>query len=238
MTVAIASTAKPQRRAFTNDDYHRFLPMVRRIAMRMARRVPSHIAVGDLIGAGWVGLAECMSRASTDMPQDELEAYASYRIKGAMLDYIRSSVPKAREIRNASRRLSRVIATLQAELGRPPEEAEIAKGLGMSLEEYRQNLEHVSVAGMAQLERVDVDYETLEGHAPSPEGEALKSSLVSAVAEAIPSLPARTQQLLVLYYQEDCSLKEIGAIFGVTESRVCQLHSEAIHRLRAAIGGG
>lgn len=234
--VAMNGKPTPQRRAFTRDDYERFLPMVRRIAMRLARRVPRHITINDLIGAGWVGLAEALSRSPAEMPQNELEAYASHRVKGAMLDYLRSFEPNAREMRNASRRLARAIASLERQLGRPPDEKEIAKALDMDVEEYRSSLQRLAVAGMAHLEMVEIDHETLDSKQAGPEAEVVKRSLAEAVAAAIPSLPERLQQLLALYYQEDCSLKEVGAVLGVSESRVCQLHTEAIHRLRAAIG--
>ncbi|MBK7395695.1 MAG: RNA polymerase sigma factor FliA [Myxococcales bacterium] len=237
--MSVAALPRPgqqERRAFTRDDYERFLPMVRRIAMRLARRVPRHITINDLIGAGWVGLAEALSRSPATMPQNELEAYASHRVKGAMLDYLRSFEPNAREMRNASRRLARAIAGLEKQFGRPPNETEIAKALDMDVEEYRSCLQRLSIAGMAHLEMVEIDHETLESKTIGPEAEVMKRSLSEAVAEAIPTLPERLQQLLALYYQEECSLKEVGAVLGVSESRVCQLHTEAIHRLRAAIG--
>jgi RNA polymerase sigma factor for flagellar operon FliA len=233
---ALASSTPP-RRALSRADYERFLPMVRRIAMRVARRVPSYITVGDLMGAGWVGLVEVFSRADPGMPPDELEAYMSHRVRGAMLDHLRSFDPTARQLRNASRRVARAIAAQRQALGRPPEEEEIAGALGLTLEGYRSLLGSVAAAGMARLELVDFDdTNAADDTHDDPEEEADKHMLGELIAGAIDELPERQQQILALYYQEDCTLKEIGAIFNVTESRISQIHTEAMHRLRAAIG--
>lgn len=231
-----SATAVAQRK-LTHAEYERFLPMVRRIAMRLARRVPRHIAVADLMSSGWVGLMEAFRRADSDLLQgQEFEAYASYRVKGAMLDYLRSSDHGARQARNASRRVTRAIARVTRALGRPPEESEIAAAMGLTLEDYRSTLSNLSRAGMARLELVDID----EVDAPDPESgpDDLASTRLmgEAVQLAIEALPVRLQQLLSLYYVEGCTLREVGEVLGVSESRVCQLHAEAMHRLRAAIG--
>lgn len=230
-------SAQAVRRALTRSDYERFQPMVRRIAMRLARRVPSHIGINDLIGWGWVGLTEAFNRADEAMPIEEFEAYASYRIKGAMLDFLRQSDPTAREMRNASRRVARAIASTTAKLGRPPEEEEIAKALGVNVDDYRDLLTRLGGAGMSRLEMIDFDSTDVASTDEAPDEAAAKRMLVSSVAEAVELLPTRLQQVLALYYQEECTLKEVGAVLGVSESRVSQLHTEAMHRLRAAIGG-
>ena len=236
MNDALAEGPVP-RRALSRSDYDRFLPMVRRIAMRVARRVPSYITVGDLMGAGWVGLVEVFSRADPGMPPDELEAYMSHRVRGAMLDHLRSFDPTARQLRNASRRVARAIAVQRQALGRPPEEEEIAGALGLTLEGYRSLRGSVAAAGLARLELVDFDEnDAADEKSLAPDEEAGKRMLGELIASAIEELPERQQQILALYYQEDCTLKEIGAIFGVSESRISQIHTEAMHRLRAAIG--
>jgi RNA polymerase sigma factor (sigma-70 family) len=112
--------------------YERFLPLIRRAAMRLVRKLPDHITIGDLIGYGWVGLMEAYQRAQPDMPQQEFEAYASYRIRGAMLDYLRTLDPATRDLRRASRKLTESIRTLTAKHNRPPEEEEIARDLDFS----------------------------------------------------------------------------------------------------------
>jgi len=225
------------KRTLTREDYERFLPLVRRIAMRLARRVPSHISIGDLISSGWVGLVEAYSRTGEDMPAEEFEAYASHRVRGAMLDYLRGLDPATRQARNASRRVTRTISDLTRGLGRPPEEEEIADALGLDLDGYRTLLGQISSAGMSRLELVDLDQiDAPTDRSDAPDDLAEQRLLAEHVAGAIERLPLRLQQVLALYYQEDCTLREIGAVLQVSESRVCQLHSEAMHRLRADIG--
>lgn len=221
-------------RTLSRADYDRFLPLVRRTAMRLARRVPREVTVADLVSYGWIGLIEAFRRAQPDMPENEFEAYALYRVKGAMLDYLRGLDPASRSTRKTSRLIARAIADLSQKLGRAPEEEEIAAELKMSDEQYRQALNDVAAAGMARLEMIQIDnMEAEQSYDDSPDAKRLLSS---ALVQAIGTLPTRLQQILALYYQEDCTLREIGDVLGVTESRVSQLHTEAIHRLRAAIG--
>ena len=227
---------KAATRTLSPSDYAKYLPIVRRTAMRLARKVPAHITVNDLIGYAWLGLVEAFSRASPDMDPEEFEAYALYRIRGAMLDHLRSLDTQTRARRTQSRKVTRAIAKLTGVLKRPPEEEEIAKELGIELEEYRAMLAALDRAGMTRLEMLDLDGELPANDAELPDESAGKRQLEEAVAGAIHTLPPRLQQVLALYYGEECTLREIGAILDVTESRVCQLHSEAVHRLRAAIG--
>ena len=216
--------------------YERFLPLIRRAAMRLVRKLPDHITIGDLIGYGWVGLMEAYQRAQPDMPEHEFEAYASYRIRGAMLDYLRTLDPATRDLRRASRRLTESIRVLTAKLGRPPEEEELAQDLECSLDDYHTLLQRMSQGGLARLEVLDLDQVDVENETTSVDEDVSRRELGGVVAHAIEALPPKLQNVLALYYQEDCTLREIGLVLGVTESRVCQLHSEAMHRLRASIG--
>jgi RNA polymerase sigma factor FliA len=235
-TATLQKTGAPLRK-LTRVDYDRYLPLVRRIAIRLARRVPSHIHVNDLLSCGWVGLVEAFSRSNESMTTEEFQAYASHRVKGSMLDYLRGLDPTARQVRNTSRRVARAIGKLTQTLRRPPEETEIAAAMGLTLNEYHDTLSSIAKAGMARLEMVDIDQIDApeEGRLPPDEG-ADQHMLQATVAEAIEVLPQRLQHVLMLYYQEDCTLLEIGAVLGVSESRVSQLHTEAMHRLRAALG--
>ena len=216
--------------------YTRFLPLVRRTAMRLVRKVPKHITLEDLIGYGWLGLMESYQRVEPDMPEHEFEAYASYRIRGAMLDYLRALDPASRDLRRASKKVTDVIRALTAEYNRPPEEEDIALGMGSSVEEYRELLQRISLGGLARLEVLDLDQMDIETETPAVDEEVGRRELGGVVAQAIETLPPKLQRVLGLYYQEDCTLREIGLVLGVTESRVCQLHSEAMHRIRARIG--
>jgi RNA polymerase sigma factor for flagellar operon FliA len=232
----VAEAEVRAKRALDRGAYEKFQPLVRRTAIRLARRVPSTITVADLVGYGWVGLMEAYQRSESNMPDEEFEAYALYRVRGAMLDYLRSLDPATRDMRRASRRVTRAIRELSGKLGREPEEEEIAEVLGMDIAAYRAMLEKIAAAGMARLELLDLD--DLDGGSKvSTTDDAVdKRKLGEAVATAIETLPAKLVQVLALYYQEDCTLKQIGQVLGVSESRVSQLHTEAIHRLRAAVG--
>jgi RNA polymerase sigma factor for flagellar operon FliA len=237
MSLAMVAEAEVRaKRTLDHKAYEKFQPLVRRTAMRLARRVPSTITVADLVGYGWVGMMEAYQRSSANMPDEEFEAYALYRVRGAMLDYLRSLDPATRDMRRASRRVTRAIRDLSTRLGREPEEGEIATLLGMDTGAYRTLLEKIAAAGMARLELLDLD-DLEEGAASATADDAVdKRKLGEAVALAIETLPAKLIQVLALYYQDDCTLRQIGLVLGVSESRVSQLHTEAIHRLRAAVG--
>ncbi len=217
------------------EAYERYLPLVRRIAMRIARGLPPSVSMDDVISAGWVGMAEAMTRRAESMDDSHFEAYASYRIRGAILDYLRSLDPLSRKLRGASRRITDAARDLSARLGRLPEEDEIANELGVSLSEYQGLLGNIAEAGLVRLELTHI--EDIDGAHPSPEATASRNEIVSALSEAIENLPERLKLVLGLYYQEDCSFREIGEVLGVTESRSCQLHAEAVHLLRAVLEG-
>ena len=156
----LAVVAEAEHRAQKTLDraaYGKYLPLVRRTAMRLARRVPSTISVGDLVGYGWIGLMEAFQRSDPSMPAEEFEAYALYRVRGAMLDYLRSLDPTTRETRRASRRITETIRALSTKLGRDATEQEIAEAMGLGIDAYRALLEKVGAAGMARLELLDLD---------------------------------------------------------------------------------
>lgn len=235
-TKAVVEAESRARRTMDRAAYDRFLPLVRRTAMRLARRVPSTITVADLVGYGWIGLMEAFQRSSPDMPEDEFDAYALYRVRGAMLDYLRSLDPTTRDLRRASRNVAHAIRELSGRLGRQPEEEEIAGKLELDVGAFRDLLERIAAGGMARLELLDLDDVDLASGTQAVDEEVSKRRLVDAVATAMDDLPARLLQVLALYYQEGCTLRQIGAVLGLTESRVSQLHTEAIHRLRASVG--
>lgn len=225
--------AKPRGREHDRELHDKYMPLVRRIAMRTIRSLPSTLTFDDILSAGWVGMAEALQRRTPEMEEEHFEAYASYRVRGAILDYLRVLDPLSRKLRGASRRITEAAADLTNRLGRTPKEEEIAAELGVSLTAYQELLTEISEAGFARLELTP---EPISGD-PSPEAMTSKAELVQSVTQAIEALPERLQLVLALHYQEECSLREIGEVLGVTESRVCQLHAEAVHLIRGRIEG-
>lgn len=215
-----------------DDVVRRYSPLVRRIAMRTVRNLPAHISIDDILSAGWLGLVEALRRRQPKMPEHEFEAYASHRVRGAILDYLRDLDPLSRKLRQASRRISEAASELVGRMGRYPTEDEMAAELGLDVEGYHSLLTDISHSGHARLELSGEE----RSPDPSPEARAAQHELADLVTEAIDALPERLRLVVGLYYQESCNLREIGEILGVTESRVCQLHSEAIHLVRGHLG--
>lgn len=214
----------------------RYTPLVRRIAIRTVRQLPSGVMIDDIVSAGWLGMTEALRRRTEDMDEPQFEAYASYRVRGAILDYLREIDPLSRKLRGASRRITESMARLSNALGRMPEEAEIAADLGVTLDEYQSLLTSISNARLARLEGLpSTDHaDATDG----PEGLVSRKEIVEAIAAAFEMLPERLQLVIGLHYQEDCTLREIGEILGVSESRACQLHAQAVHLIRASLERG
>lgn len=223
------STIDPSQR----EIYERYLPIVRRIAMRTVRSLPPSITIDDVISAGWLGMVEALGRRTPDMTEEHFEAFASYRVRGAILDHLRMLDPMSRKLRGASRRITQVVTELVGRLGRAPEQEEVAGELGVPLEEYQRLLSEISEAGFARLELSELAESSAQEQ--SPEAVTARKELAEVIAKAIDQLPERLNLIVGLYYQEECSFREIGEVLGVTESRVCQLHAEAIHLIRAGI---
>jgi RNA polymerase sigma factor for flagellar operon FliA len=236
MTSALESELETAgaRPPLTRQEYEKYLPMVKRIAMRVARRVPAHVTVQDLVNCGWVGLLQAHRRARPGMPDDEFAAYASHRVRGAILDYLRQADPMARSHRATSRKIAETVRALSQKLGRSPDEEEVAAALGVDVDDYRESLQRVAEAGMARLEVVDFD--AVASDDVLADEQLDKTQIVDAVTQCIDRLPERLKLVLGLYYQEGCTLQQIGKILGVTEGRACQLHSQAMHEIRAMMG--
>ena len=211
----------------------RGLPIVRRLAFRLARRLPPNVDVGDLIGAGTEGLLKAIEAYDASHAA-RFETYAESRVRGAILDELRAQDALTRHGRRQMGEVTKVMRKLESQLGRSPEEQEVASALGIELEVYHKLVENLSRApALANLGALDPD-DVAGGSDSSAELEhrQLKEQLVAAIKR----LPERTQQVLALYYQEECTLAEVGAVLGVTESRVCQILGDATARLRAALG--
>ncbi|HEX8785472.1 MAG TPA: RNA polymerase sigma factor FliA [Telluria sp.] len=216
------------------------MPLVKRLAHQMKAKLPPSVEVDDLVQAGMIGLLDAINRYEENHGA-QFETYAVLRIRGAMLDELRSSDWMPRSTRQNMRKVEQAMNALQQQLGRPPSESEVAKSLKLSLVDYQEML---GDSGGHQL----VYYEDFhdndgEGHDSfldryavdddDPLKALLDTDFRQAVIDAIDGLPPREKMLMGLYYEEELNLKEIGAVMGVSESRVSQLHTQAVARLRA-----
>jgi len=232
----VPASATTTKRKLTRADYDRYLPLVRRTAMKLARRLPSHITINDLVSYGWVGLCDAFERAPEGMTEDEFEAFAMFRVRGAALDHLRTLDPATRSARAMSRKVAKAMGELTSKSGKTPEEEDVAKKLGMSVADYRTAMEKLGKSGMDKLEMLDIDETPVAAKTELQEEQLGKKQMAAVVAAAIKQLPERHQLVLALYYQEERTLREIGTILDISESRVCQIHTEAVHRLRASAG--
>ncbi|WP_081192111.1 RNA polymerase sigma factor FliA [Halomonas sp. BC1] len=214
-----------------------YMPLVRRQALTLQVRLPASIELDDLIQAGMVGLLEALGRF--DAAQGATFAtFASQRIRGAMMDELRTRDWLPRSVRRSARAVDETVRRLEQVLGRPPEETEIAQALDMPLSDYQQLLNDTNSGRLLPFEELMADGGEPagdEGSANRPFEQLLDEQQRRTLIEAIEALPEREKLLMALYYQEEMNLKEVGAVLGVTESRVSQLHSQAVSRLRARL---
>ncbi len=212
------------------------LAIVRRTAFRLARRLPPNVEVGDLIGSGTEGLLKAIERYDP-VRYPRFEPYAEARIRGAILDELRAADAMTRHGRRRLAEVTRAIRKLETELGRSPEEEEVAAELGLPMETYQKLTEDLA-RGPALGRLGEIDPDDIVSSDDDPVGHIADLELKPRLVAAIQKLPERVQTVLALYYQEECTQAEIGKILGVTESRVCQILGEATARLRAAMEKG
>ncbi|KRB93348.1 RNA polymerase sigma factor FliA [Noviherbaspirillum sp. Root189] len=216
-------------------------PLVKRLAHQMKAKLPPSVEVDDLIQAGMIGLLDAVSRYE-ETHGAQFETYAVQRIRGAMLDELRSSDWLPRSIRQNMRKIEDAMNKVQQRFGRAPKEAEIAAELKMTLVEYQELLTEGSGHQLVYYEdfhEKDENDHFLDRYCVDESSDPLQSLMNGgfrqAVIHAIEALPEREKILMGLYYEQEMNLKEIGAVMGVSESRVCQLHSQAIARMRARL---
>jgi RNA polymerase sigma factor for flagellar operon FliA len=216
-----------------------YSPLVRRLAHQMIAKLPANVEVDDLIQVGMMGLADALTRFDAEQGV-MFETFATQRIRGAMLDELRGNDWMSRGDRRQQRSIDAAVHRLEQELGRAPHESEIAAALELSLADYQAMLGRVRGTQLVYLEDLGSDDDGnrfLDRHVPAddatgPVGMLQDRRMREAVVAAIKRLPEREQHVMSMYYEQDMNLKEIAAVLGVTESRVCQLHSQSIGRLR------
>jgi RNA polymerase sigma factor FliA len=211
--------------------------VARRIAERVGRRVPEWVGRDDLVSAAMIGLAEAADRYDAERGEPFV-GFAEKRIRGAVLDELRRGDVLSRRQRVQARKVGETIRALANKLGRDPEDEEIAAELGVSMEEYRSELEELTHVGCVELDVTTVDAGTHQSSHPDPATAAERALLGGRLRKALGTLSERDATLMSLYYNEDLSYAEIGKLLGITESRVCQLHSKALARLRAELSEG
>jgi RNA polymerase sigma factor for flagellar operon FliA len=218
-----------------------YQPLVRKLAHHMMAKLPASVQVDDLIQVGLIGLSEALTRYEVAQGV-QFETFATQRIRGAMIDELRENDWMSRSSRKSQKTIEQALRKLEHQLGRSPLESEIAQELGMTLPDYQALLGKVRGTQLVYLEDMGASGEGEDGfldrHQTGDDSgdpmellrdQRLRQSLVGAIK----TLPEREQYIMSMYYEQDMNLKEIAAVLDVTESRVCQLHSQSIARLRA-----
>ena len=218
-----------------------YSPLVRRLAHQMIAKLPANVEIDDLIQVGMIGLSDALTRFDSAQGV-QFETFATQRIRGAMLDELRGSDWMSRGNRRQQREIEAAVHKLEQQFGRAPQESEIAKEMGVSLSEYQDTLTKVRGTQLVYLEDMSGDEggdEFLDRHVANEDANPLSQlqdhRMRQALVDAIKKLPEREQYVMSMYYEHDMNLKEIAAVLGVTESRVCQLHSQSIARLRVKL---
>jgi RNA polymerase sigma factor FliA len=220
-------------------------PLIRYIVNRIAVRLPSHIDLDDLHNTGVIGLMDAIEKYDPEK-NCKFKTYAEFRIKGAILDQLRSLDWVPRSVRQKSRRLERAYGEVEQRLGRTASEEEVADSLGLQLEKFHELLNQVRGISLVNLEeirgtnaegdRAGTFADIVEDvNSENPFASLKLTETKQVIAETIASLPEKERLVISLYYYEDLNMKEIGQILGITESRVCQIHTKSVLRLRAKL---
>ena len=222
----------------------RYSPMIKYVANRIAMRLPPHIEVDDLISVGVLGLMDAISKYDSSRGA-KFKTYAEFRVRGAILDELRAMDWVPRSIRQKASNVDKVVQGLQAKLSRAPEDEEVAKEMGLSLDQFHNTLNETKSVPIFSLEDLGIAKESgeqqslldcLAGKADAdPQTQIRLIELKEIIAKAIDALPEKERLMVSLYYYEELTMKEIGAVLEITESRVSQIHSKAVYRLRTKL---
>ena len=222
----------------------KYSPMIKYVANRIAMRLPPHIEVDDLISVGVLGLMDAISKYDSSRGA-KFKTYAEFRVRGAILDELRSLDWVPRSIRQKASQVDKVVVALQSKLSRQPEDEEVAKEMGLSLDQFHNTLNETKSIPIFSLEDLGIAKESgeqqslldcLAGKADAdPQTQIRLVELKEIIAKAIDALPEKERLMVSLYYYEELTMKEIGAVLDITESRVSQIHSKAVYRLRTKL---
>jgi RNA polymerase sigma factor for flagellar operon FliA len=217
------------------------LSLAKAIAIRVHENLPVHVDIEDLIHAGVLGLIDAVEKFDS-AKNVAFQSYAKHRIKGSILDSLRQLDWASRDLRRRQKQVDALTRDLSAELGRPPGEAEVARGMGVSVERWRTMSMELRTAGLAPLcgpRPSDQDRDRAEEFPATPDLRpdlmCERQQLRNTLAKAIETLPVRYQKVVFLYYTNELTMKEIGDLLGVNESRVSQIHKTALKRMAIAL---
>lgn len=216
-------------------DMESYLPLVKRIAYHLKGRLPDSVMVDDLIQSGIIGLMEAMQKFNANQGAS-FETYAGIRIRGSMLDEIRKGDWTPRSVHRKSREVSDAINRVESKLGREARDEEIAIEMGIEIDQYHHILQDTNSAHLLSIDEPDHDElseDQIVGNSQTPFAELAENGFQEALVEEIANLPEKEKLVMALYYDEELNLKEIGQVLDVSESRVSQIHSQAIKRIRS-----
>ena len=220
------------------DTVEKYAPLVKRIAYHLKSRLPANIQLDDLIQAGMIGLLEAANNYDAAQGAN-FETYASIRVRGSMLDDVRKNDWAPRSVHRNSRRVAEAVRKIENEKGRDARDSEIAEALDIDMSEYNHILQDASGHKVLSFEEVGCNNESLLDNLADSRSSLLddvhKDNMKILLANAIAGLPEREGLVMALYYDEELNLREIGAVIGVSESRVSQIHSQAVIRLQARL---
>lgn len=221
-----------------------YAPLIKYVAQKIAARLPANIELDDLISSGVIGLMDAIDKYDSSR-DNKFKTYAEFRIRGAILDELRSQDWVPRSVREKAKNLERVYASIERETGRQATEEEVCQKMGLNQEEFQDLLNQVRSVSLLSYDDVSnfskADKKAIYGaggndsKSPTPFNEVNIASLKKSIAECIKDLPEKQRLVLSLYYYEDLNLKEIGRVLDVTESRVSQLHTQAVLRLKGRL---